>query len=406
MSELIISNDFYDVFYTDRKSTNVTVVFSSAGALALAEPVEEFKKTIEKFDSSYVFVWSKNLDWYNNSLSSRTLKDVSLFCQKFEKIYAIGESLGGSGALLFSKYCSNLFRILAFSPQYSALPEFCKWQGPLTPLDGVFSAFMFSDYAPESARSKSVLIYPTTSYEDNLHAKFFKGDGFNVVFVDSCHHDMARSLKKDYDRNYLHTVLFSMYSESFDFTNKSYNFLLSEIIEKNKKTFSRWIGNKTFLFSSYIDMPDSNSVIDRDFKCSQSSVCEYSHSKNNQEEATRAILQPLGMGPAFHTNKELNPWWTIEFDNIEIINSIVIFNRCDNESWARRFTKFYVSISYDGLSWKEIYRKENTEVVGGEYGEPIKIDKEIKCKIIKITLIGYNYLHLSKIVISRIGSSA
>lgn len=131
MSVLLLKNDHYEVTYEEMNSPNVTVVFSSGGALALAQPVEEFKKTISRFNSSYIFVRSKKLDWYNNPDSIKTMRFVSNFCNKFEKIFATGESLGGSGAVLFSKYCKKIFRILVFSPQYSALPPFCHWNGPL-----------------------------------------------------------------------------------------------------------------------------------------------------------------------------------------------------------------------------------------------------------------------------------
>lgn len=402
MPELIISNDFYDALYTDRKSSRVTVVFSSAGALALAEPIEEFKRTIEKFDSSYVFVWSKNLDWYNNKFAARTMKTLAEFCSRFEKVYTLGESLGGSGALLFAKYCKNLTRILAFSPQYSSLPEYCKWDGPLTPMDGAFYAFMFANYAPEEAYGKSVLLYPTNSHEDNLHAKLFKADGFDVVLIKSYHHDMARSLKKDYDRNYLHTVLACMYDDRFEFTTESYNGVLFEIIEKNRKTYSKWIGNNTFHFSDYIDLPDEKHIIDTGFTCSLSSVSHnQSQTQDMKQEAGRLITGPLYMTPSCHTETELNPWWMVEFDSVQSIGTIVIFNRCDEEHGARAFSNFYISASVDGTTWHEIYRKETTEIVGGEYGEPLRIDHDFSCRFMKITIPGYSALHLSKINIYR-----
>lgn len=397
MSELVYDDDNYEVSYWNRNSNNVTIVFSSAGNLALADPVEEFKNTVKKFDTSYVFVKSKHADWYNNLTSIIMFRFLNEFCSNYQYVFSMGESLGGSGAILFSKYCSKITRILAFSPQYSALPSFCKWFGALSPIDGAIHTFAFSDYAPESAASKSVLIYPACSFEDNLHAKFYKSDNFDVVFLDTHHHGIARNLKKDYHINYLDIVLEAFYNRHIEFSAKSITGALCNIAERSPKPFTQWIGYQTFRYDVFINLPDLP-LISVEGKANQSSLCEYSSEKHSTTaEAQRALTEPLQTGPAFHTGFEKNPWWSLELKQRAHIKQIIIFNRYDIEEYARRLNKFSILKSDDGISWEAFYEKTNTNYIGGEFGEPLQIETDIIARYIKIVLNGTSFLHLSKI---------
>lgn len=398
MSETLLSNENYEIRYHKKHGNNVTIVFSSAGALALAQPIEEFKKTIQNFDTSYIFVWSKHLDWYNNVNSVPMFKFLNDFCKKYQYIYVMGESLGGAGALLFARFCNRIHRILAFSPQYSALPSFCKWYGPLTPLDGAIPHFMFSDYAPEEAQKNSVLIFPSLSYEDNLHARFFKSETFEVIFIDTGHHDIARHLKKDYATDYLNLVMRCFYDDTFEYNHKSFENLLFDIVEKSKKPFSKWIGNQTFPYTCYLEKSKFE-LVSLNAKANQSSICKYSRYLDTQLEASGGLKGPLTMEPSFHTDCENRPWWSVDLQMVMKIEEIRIFNRCDNEEFSRRFTKFSILISLDGDEWSELYRKTNTEIVGGEYGCPFQLLNQFHARFVKIVLLDYNYLHLSKVEI-------
>jgi len=51
----------------------------------------------------------------------------------------------------------------------------------------------------------------------------------------------------------------------------------------------------------------------------------------------------------FHTSKENNAWWKIEFENIINIDSIEIFNRIDK--YGKRLEDFKILISYDDINY-------------------------------------------------------
>lgn len=402
-TKTILENENYEVLFTNSMSSNVTVVFSSAGTLALAQPVEEFKKTISHFETSYVFVRSKHLDWYNNENAIKTFRQIAGFCNKFQRVYVVGESLGGSGAIIFSDYCKNIHRILAFSPQYSVLPQFCKWYGPLTPVDGAIEKYVFSDYSTQDAVSKAVLIYPSLSYEDNLHAKFFQSEGFNVVYLKTGDHAIARFLKNAPDSNLLMSALHAMYDDAFAFNKSAFESLLSGVVQTSKKPFVRWIGDMTFKWDVFIDEPNGE-IISAGRKATLSSVCRYSYYQDKDMEATRALTEPLSTAPSFHSGFETNPWWMIDLDSVCYADSMLIFNRCDNIDWSLRFMHFHVDVSNDLVVWNKIYEKTDASHIGGEYGKPALVYIKRNIRYLRIVLNGEDFLHLSKINIYGISN--
>lgn len=396
MSVLLLKNDHYEVTYEEMNSPNVTVVFSSGGALALAQPVEEFKKTISRFNSSYIFVRSKKLDWYNNPDSIKTMRFVSNFCNKFEKIFATGESLGGSGAVLFSKYCKKIFRILVFSPQYSALPPFCHWNGPLGGIIGTIDKYVFPDFSISSAKNKTVMLFPTTSYEDNLHARFFKAEGFDVVYIKTTHHDLARHLKKGYDIDYLHVCMTMFYDEYFRFCQESFYTTLHQISSKLDKVFTKWIGNETYSYNVFIEPSSFVRILDVQ-ATDQSSIINEHNENSTTKESMKLLFGNLKMSENIHTKKENYPWWLVELKEITEIKEIRIFNTCDIEEKCRKFDDFSILKSLDGNCWAEVYRHRSSNYIGGEYGEPFLYDNPIECKFLKIQLNKCDNLTLSKI---------
>ncbi|QNT77972.1 discoidin domain-containing protein [Entomobacter blattae] len=398
-SRIIISNDNYEVTYLDRFSSNVSIVFSSAGGVALAQPVEEFKKTITQFDTSYIFVRSVHLDWYNNRNAIKTFEQVAEFCKDFEKIYVLGESHGGSGALLFSEFCPNIYRILAFVPQYSALPSFCKWYGPLSVVDGVIKEFIFSDYSREEALSKSVLIFPAWSYEDALHGRFFKSDGFDVVFLKTHAHAMAAFLKLFESKNYLQQVMRAFYDSNFEFSAKNYLNLLHPLAERSFKPYVHWIGDRTAPHELFIKKP-SYPLISQGKKATQSSFSEqFSQEKSPEKDAERVLNEPLTEKYNNHTGMEPAPWWQVDLGEIYHVRHIIIYNRGDEIDWAMRFLQFTIMVSENGHIWRTLYKKTNNEPVGGLYGKPFSLPCSIMARFVKIVLNAHNVLNLARVEI-------
>jgi hypothetical protein len=397
---VIIENDHYEVAFYDLLSVNLAIVFSSGGPFALAQPIHEFRKTLSRFDTSYIFFRSKHFDWYNNINTIRTFTALAEFCKRYEKTYCLGESLGGSGAILFARFYHNISRILAFSPQYSALPSFCKFYGPLSPIDGAIPKFLFADYSTEQAVDKSILVYPVFSYEDNLHSRLFAADGFEVVYLRSYEHAAARWLKSETgtEINYLHVLLSAMFDDHFQFTRRSVNALLQPIVDCKIKPYTHWVGDMSFRCADLLD-PIQLRLLSQGKPARQSSVSIYSDGRSQTEDATRATTIALDPYPAFHTAVELNPWWMVDLEQAQDVKKIIVYNRSDHRQWAEKLRDFLILVSTDGKSFKQIYRHNSSLTIGGYYGLPLVLDCNEHCRFVKVMLLGHDIFHLSRVEI-------
>ncbi|QNT77974.1 discoidin domain-containing protein [Entomobacter blattae] len=404
-AKIIIQNENYEISYLDRSSPNVTVAFASEGSNAFSLPLKEFVEEFSDFNSSFIFVRSLHLDWYNNRNVYKTFRALAKFCKGFEKVYALGESIGGSGALLFSEFYPDLHRILALCPQYSALQPFCKWYGALSVVDGeAIKEYVFSDYSRPQALGKSVLLLPAWGYEDALHGRFFKSDGFDVVFLKTTEHPMANYfLTVDSSRNYLQEILAGLYNDEFAFTAKAYKNMLHKLVEDSFKPYARWIGNHTAPSNVYIDKP-SYPLISEGKTATQSSVCEHSLARDVVGDAERLLKEPLTRFYNNHTAYEEHPWWQIDLGKVYQVKHIILYNRSDAMDWAFRFLKFSIIASEDGHIWHTLVKKTDNEIVGGEYGRPFSLPCSIKGRYIRVILDLPNVLNIARVEVYGVES--
>ncbi|WP_350561915.1 hypothetical protein [Psychrobacter sp. CAL346-MNA-CIBAN-0220] len=125
----------------------------------------------------------------------------------------------------------------------------------------------------------------------------------------------------------------------------------------------------------------------------QSSTSKWSQGN----DAQRAVINNVYKDFAFHTDKELNPWWQIEFKSLIAVEYIVINNRKKNP--------------FDEIASKlriTAYDKDDNEVLlylgtvfFGSSPESMPLTIPLKSRVLlkklKITLLKENYLHLSNI---------
>lgn len=126
---------------------------------------------------------------------------------------------------------------------------------------------------------------------------------------------------------------------------------------------------------------------------SQSSTSKYS----KENDAQRAVLNKEYKDFAFHTEKELNPWWQVEFKMPVAVEYIIINNR-KRSPFDERASNITVS-AYDENS-NEILLHSDTTYFGSDLeGCPliIPLKSKVSLKKLRITLLKENYLHLSNI---------
>lgn len=128
-------------------------------------------------------------------------------------------------------------------------------------------------------------------------------------------------------------------------------------------------------------------------KASQSSLSRWSKSNDAQRAVSNSDFSDF----AFHTEKEENPWWQIEFENSFLIEYIIVNNRK-----RKPFDEIASSLKVVA------YDKNDVEIVvftgisffgsvPNELPFIISLKGKVEIKKIRITLLKENYLHLSNI---------
>ena len=96
------------------------VVFASAGMDGLGEPLEEFRGTLSRLGVSMAFVIDRSPRWFNHAETPQALAQAARIARDYRHAGVLGESMGGSGAIIFADVCPTADRILALTPQYSS----------------------------------------------------------------------------------------------------------------------------------------------------------------------------------------------------------------------------------------------------------------------------------------------
>ena len=140
--------------------------------------------------------------------------------------------------------------------------------------------------------------------------------------------------------------------------------------------------------------PQQGSVTKLQGQCSQSSL---SHWSNGDGEANRAINRFPNGGFAFHTAKETNAWWKIEWPENVLIEDVLLYNRIyPTVEVAERIVGAVLEASVDGENWEEIHRIE--EVFGGADGMPLRLSlPSVEARFFRVRQPKDEYLHLDSI---------
>lgn len=100
----------------------------------------------------------------------------------------------------------------------------------------------------------------------------------------------------------------------------------------------------------------------------------------------------------FHTEKEEQPWWSVDLGQKRSFNRVVIYNRCDREDLVKLARDLYISVSNDGQTWREVYRHDGSVFYGAKKMKPLRVALgDITARHVRVQLPGKNYLHLDEI---------
>ena len=171
-------------YYTGKKKTVLS--FSSIGRGVRFVQNEEFFNLTKKYN--VFFIRDITRSWFNNVDIKLIKKNVSK-----KNCYAIGHSMGGFNAIIFSTLY-DVRKVIAFSPQFSIHPNITK-----DPTFVNYSLRIKEWRYPKLEFSKNtdyLLIFGDDAKE-KYHASLMpKQENIKILYIKNCNHNTAGKLKK------------------------------------------------------------------------------------------------------------------------------------------------------------------------------------------------------------------
>jgi alpha-beta hydrolase superfamily lysophospholipase len=171
-------------YYTGKKKTVLS--FSSIGRGVRFVQNEEFFNLKKKYN--VFFIRDITRSWFNNV-------DIKLIKKNVNKknCYAIGHSMGGFNAIIFSTLY-DVRKVIAFSPQFSIHPNITK-----DPTFMNYSLRIKEWRYPKLEFSKNtdyLLIFGDDAKE-KYHASLIpKQKNIKIIYIKDCDHNTAKKLKR------------------------------------------------------------------------------------------------------------------------------------------------------------------------------------------------------------------
>ena len=172
-------------YYTSKKKTCLS--FSSIGQGTKYIQHEEFFNLTKKYN--VFFIRDITRSWFNNV----DIKLIKKFLNKRRINFAIGYSMGGFNAIIFSTLY-KIRKVIAFSPQFSIHPKISKDKSFLNYASRIkewkYPQLKFSE------NTDYLLIFGDSSLE-KYHASLIpKKKNIKIVLIKDCGHQSIKKIKR------------------------------------------------------------------------------------------------------------------------------------------------------------------------------------------------------------------
>jgi hypothetical protein len=398
----------YVVRHYRRDPERLIVVFASAKEWG--SPVEEFRTTLSPFDVSLCFIVDSKPTWLNHPETPEMLDHVAEIAAGYRHVGAMGESMGGSSAILFGGRCRDVDRVLAFSPQFSVANPLIQADSRFSHLGDAMSQQRYWTFDSRNTPRETVIIHGDEDWFDLVHAGLYAVYGYDVGFVRGAGHMVSRGLRDMPGGNALRAVAARFADFSAPFTYDSVAQVLpgqiSRQVDSRRHGFEsikEW--DRRFYAAAKSPQrpppPEGLRDLTRGALTNQSSVSRWSSSQVTEEDSAGAISGRLTADFAFHTSSESRPWWSIDLGEETVVRMMRIFNRLYSMEAARRGADFAIEVSDDGSDWREVYRKNDHALFGGADGLPFvwaPVDG-VPARRLRVRLLGWGQMHYDQIEI-------
>jgi hypothetical protein len=129
-----------------------------------------------------------------------------------------------------------------------------------------------------------------------------------------------------------------------------------------------------------------------------SSVSRWSRYPDPERDACCANGEPILYDYAFHTDRELNPWWRVDLLDEHIVEEVAIVNRL---TVPQRFRRFRIESSRDGSAWTTQFTQAEPCDVSSDLKRPhrVRLTDSSPVRYVRIVLLGADVLHLRRVQI-------
>lgn len=399
----------FRVTYYKRSADKLVIVFISAGRSAPGEPVEEFRRTLERFDASIVFVLDRPSLWFNHDETPTMWAELDDVARQYAHVATIGESMGGCGAVIANKELTRVDRTLALSPQHSILKPFIDFDSRYEGVGRQIPHHRYTHFSDAPEPGRCLLLFGNAEWRDYMHSAMYAGHGFQPLYVDGANHNVAAFLKaqegnalvkvvgrlldwkRPFDRDALLTLLPGLVTtrgmrpeNSFAAESVSVNHvMLAQLGSAYAAATGRTLG--------------PNLALNR--PADQSSLSAWSHGTSREQDAAGATSGAITGGYSFHTDLEDAPWWSVDLGETCVVQEVRLFNYMAEPQVRARSSLLSLLFSLDGTNWETVFQRNDPDPFGGSDGLPFtwRPGIDIVTRFVRVQLRGPTYLHLDEV---------
>jgi len=404
-SPVKIGTENYDAELVLRDPARLVISVSSLG-YAGKPRYHQFWKAIEQTGASALFIADRKSAWYNHADTDAFLSRIGQLCQGFDHVGIMGDSMGGSGAILLSNHVPHADRVLAFAPQYSLGQPFINFDRRYSDRAARLPAIHYDNYAQTPIRGRCLLLYGNTVWQDQLHRTMFEAAGFKTLTVEDAPHAVAIHLRKMMrnGRSYLQDLIDRFADFDKRFSHEEIRTLLAPLVSGRAPLSSGLVmeeAEQRPAVNAGARVPPG--AIELTGTADQSSHSRWSRGRTAQQDAQLALASDAMAHPyAFHTAMEDNPWWSLSLTGKAAVRAIRLVNRTDSDQARMRADRLCIDTRpSSGSDWQVQFLGMSRGLWGGAGGDSfLWVPPEpVVASDVRIRLPQKTMLHMRKITV-------
>ena len=399
----------YLVRHYPQDPERLIVVLTGGGFAAWDARIEEFRNTLSGLGVSMCFAMDRVPGWLMHRQAAEMMAHVAGIAAGYPHVGVMGESMGGSSAIVFSAHCPSVERSLAFSPQFSVADPFIRFDDRFKHLAERHTEESRVTFDAPGRERDTLVLFGAEDLLDLVHAGLYAVYGYDVGFVEDADHQVANSLKRNPDGNLLAPLAARFADFSRPFGYEAAKEILADRLSRRVATRDhgfdaerRWQARSEAARSTPRRLPPPEGLADltQGAATDQSSVSRWSRGDSG-EDSRRAITRSPRGRFAFHTDVEERPWWSIDFGRDVVVREVRIYNRMGTIGLSSQCVQFAIEVAGADGEWREVMRKSDRKLFGGADGHPFvwSPSQGVAARRLRIRLLGRGALHYDRIEI-------